>query len=352
MAAIVPESHPLPTTRAPYIQHPVFWLEDGSLVVELDGHGFKVHKTLLTRHSLLFLSHSKSPHYHIGGVEHLQIDPARRVSAPDFVVLLESLYHDVLLSPEIPFPRIVSLVRVSSPNQLHFPRFHEAALRYFVDLFPSGPKPFVHPPYLEEALALAIEFNVESVWMSHVHIQRPLTVNVQVQKGLYYSLVTTSNFDMDEAGENLDSRPPPPSDSSQIASIDRESDPGVDLETAAATPSTGDAHKPGLPLHESQKCTRLMTQFIDYFSPLLFTAPAAAHMACTDVFAGTWMKLVIQPAIEDDGVYKPLETLERFKSVDWAQAGLCGACVLDKHTEWTEEQKAVWTAMDEWLRTE
>jgi hypothetical protein len=48
-------------------------------------------------------------------------------------------------------------------NLQHFPRIHEIALRYFTDLFPSGPVPFLHPQHLEEALSLATSFNVTLV---------------------------------------------------------------------------------------------------------------------------------------------------------------------------------------------
>jgi hypothetical protein len=93
-----------------------------------------------------------------------------------------------------------------------------------------------------------------------------------------------------------------------------------------------------------------MAHLIDYFTPLLFTPAATPHMACTDVFADKWMPLVIQPALEDDGVYKPLETLEQMRGVDWAKEGLCESCVREKLEEWREEQRKVWRLIDEWLR--
>ncbi|KAJ7067021.1 hypothetical protein C8F01DRAFT_1120023 [Mycena amicta] len=319
-------------------QHPVFWLDDGSVIIEIEAVTFKVHRTLLTRHSPFLLSCTQS-------TLSVRIDPARGVSALDFLVLLESLYHDELLSLDTPFRRIASIVRVTAPNQLHFPRLHELALRYFVHQFPSGPIPFLHPPHLEEALALALEYNVKSI-----------------QKGLYYSLVTRSNFETGDdnalgaPGENLDLDSRPPSVSQPTAEkppANGNIDPTVGLVpttgSLATLPASVSAHRSILPPRDSQRCMRLMSHLIDHFSPLLFTAPAARHMACTDVFAGTWMPLVIQPAIEDDGVYKPLETLERLKHIDWAEAGLCGACILEKHAEWTEEQKVVWGAMDGWL---
>ena len=61
------------------------------------------------------------------------------------------------------------------------------------------------------------------------------------------------------------------------------------------------------------------------------------------------MDLVIQPAIENDGVYKPLETLQRIIEIDWAKEGLCSECVQEKRSEWQEEQQIVWSKLDDWL---
>lgn len=72
-------------------------------------------------------------------------------------------------------------------------------------------------------------------------------------------------------------------------------------------------------------------------------------MACTDVFADRWMSLVIQPAIGNSSVYKPLEMLEQIKQIDWLVEGLCAACVREKRKEWTQEQEDVWEKMDSWL---
>ncbi len=94
-----------------------------------------------------------------------------------------------------------------------------------------------------------------------------------------------------------------------------------------------------------------MNSIIDHFTPILFTPPATSHMECTDVFADKWMPLVIQPALEDDGVYKPLETLERIKGINWIGEGLCVSCCDEKKTEWTEEQANVWDLIDTWLVT-
>lgn len=103
---------------------------------------------------------------------------------------------------------------------------------------------------------------------------------------------------------------------------------------------------------DMQLCKRLMTRVIEHFTPILFTPATTPHMSCTDVFADTWMPLVISPAIGDNGVYKPIETLERMKEIDWDQHGLCATCVVEKREEWTEEQGNIWTLVDKWLEEE
>jgi hypothetical protein len=100
---------------------------------------------------------------------------------------------------------------------------------------------------------------------------------------------------------------------------------------------------------DARRCAQLMHQLIEYFTPVLFTPATTSHMACTDVFADTWMTLVIQPALECDGVYKPLEMLQMMMEVDWVKEGLCETCLHDKKVEWTAEQVTVWSKLDRWL---
>lgn len=92
-----------------------------------------------------------------------------------------------------------------------------------------------------------------------------------------------------------------------------------------------------------------MKGIIEHFTPILFTPATTSHMACTDVFAETWMQLVIQPAIENDGVYKPLETLQKVIDIDWGYHGLCPPCVIDKRAEWQREQEDIWEKIDSWI---
>lgn len=164
-----------------------------------------------------------------------------------------------------------------------------------------------------------------------------------MRKAILYSLVTTTDFDATDL--SIPSKPKDPKDepnSTTIASV------GVN-QTASATVSENILPYPVLSPGDAEICMTLMTRFIEHFTPILFTPAATSHMECTDVFADTWMPLVIQHAINNDGVYKPLETLERIKSIDWAKEGLCPSCVVEKREEWSEEQRIVWRLMDSWL---
>ncbi|KIY53845.1 hypothetical protein FISHEDRAFT_54840 [Fistulina hepatica ATCC 64428] len=195
------------------------------------------------------------------------------------------------------------------------PTIYVLAIQCFKDMFPSEWRPSDIPDdQLVLALRLARQYNIQSAL-----------------KPIYYAL---SQFDFhteDLAG-------------------------GTD-EIGALSPAIA-----SLPKEDLDILSSLHTSLIQYFTPILFTVSGAAHMACTDVFADTWMDLVIHPALVDSGVAKPLETLERIKKIDWSNArklkkseadhavvGLCDSCVASMIEEWSEEQKKIWTAMDQWL---
>ena|ERR1700761_8089375 len=68
-----------------------------------------------------------------------------------------------------------------------------------------------------------------------------------------------------------------------------------------------------------------------------------------DNLAEHWMALVLTPAIKDSGVYKPLETLQSMRSVNWEAVGVCRECRALKDSEWKEEAERIWAKLDEWL---
>ena len=86
------------------IQHNIYWFHDGSLVFRIQNHLFKVHRTLITRHSRFFAS--EVPKYseddvvgcNVAKIEHgtcIYLEVERDVSANDVEALLGHLYHDV-----------------------------------------------------------------------------------------------------------------------------------------------------------------------------------------------------------------------------------------------------------------
>ncbi|RDB22888.1 hypothetical protein Hypma_009776 [Hypsizygus marmoreus] len=316
------------------IKHPIFWFDDGSVVLHVQNYAFKIHRMLLARHSNFFAQTDTIPNgtttkFDTPPETHIVIDPSQHVRAKDVEALLEHFYHDTPLFRESRFTQIASILRASSPLQLDFPSIHSLAKERLDSMFPPGTVPLFQPDDPEEALALAIEYDISSM-----------------RKVMYYNLVTSpeTNFDTDATQSPTDTvatAGPTSTSSSDVGTTETADHPDVTRSNIA--------HQRPLSQNDAKRCTQLMARIIDYFTPMLFTPPGTPHMACTDVFADTWMTLVIQPALENDGVYKPLETLEGMKATDWAKEGLCQSCIRQKHEEWTEEQQNIWKAMDEWL---
>ncbi|CCM05135.1 uncharacterized protein FIBRA_07343 [Fibroporia radiculosa] len=292
--------------------HPRYWLSDGSLIVRTQGHAFKIHRTLLHRHSPVLAALSTSQEANcdsMHGCPLVYIPDERGVSSADFEALLAHLYHDTPIDSDAPFSHLAAVLRASSKEQLDFPSIHELVRRRLGKLIPSELeallKASVEQP--DEALTLAVEYDIDSI-----------------KKSLFYVLATHADLDHDEPDGMLPV-PDAPVDSTP-------SQPRFNLSPAL-----------------TRRCQALLDELVAHFTPILFTVATAHHMACTDIFAETWMPLVIQPALESSGLCRPLETLQTIIELDWAAHGLCEECVRDKREEWRGEQKAIWDRMDGWL---
>ncbi|KAI0697299.1 hypothetical protein C8T65DRAFT_26069 [Cerioporus squamosus] len=266
-------------------KHEKFWLDDGSIVLRAQDDLYKVHRSLLHRHSKTLASLQPLHGEHavrdtVDGLEVVHIPDELGVRSADFEALLEHLYHDI----------------ASSKQQLDFPTIHALARSRIEQLIPSNPEAFTRAQHAEEALALAVKYDVPSI-----------------RKALYYSVATHPHQqDVQEHANGTTSHP-------ELA-------PDI-----------------------SARCDALLEHLIAHFTPILFTVATAGHMACTDVLAEKWMTLVIQTALDDNGLCRPLETLERIIAIDWEKEGLCPECVKDKREEWRREQRDVWARLDEWL---
>lgn len=268
-----------------------FWFDDGSVIVAVAKERFKLHRSLLTRHSSLFESLPASQDVGAKAQDPPTVAIPHGLADPkDFTALLEHLYHDVPID-SAPLPAVSSLLRVTSDKSLKFPSIHAIARERFRSLL--EPKPgvanFTTPEDPEEALGLAVEHDIPSV-----------------QKPLYYSVATTSHFE------------------------------------------PGSTHH-SLPAAVTERCAALQEQLIAHFTPILFTVATAGHMTCTDVFAETWMPDVIAPALADNGLCRPIETLRKIQEIRWEDKGVCAECCAAKREEWDEEIRAVWEKVDEWL---
>ena len=89
--------------------HPIYWFDDGSLVLDVEVQRFKVHRTLLSRHSRFFASLSTFRETSDSGFitsdshtvvqtqkcDHIVLEQRKEVKAQDVEALLQHLYHDV-----------------------------------------------------------------------------------------------------------------------------------------------------------------------------------------------------------------------------------------------------------------
>ncbi len=82
--------------------HPEYWFEDGSLVLDVQVMRFKVHQTLLSRHSRFFsavlklqVSNDLHSNTTLNGCHHVILEREQQIRADDVEALLQHLYHDV-----------------------------------------------------------------------------------------------------------------------------------------------------------------------------------------------------------------------------------------------------------------
>ncbi|KAF5358131.1 hypothetical protein D9756_001166 [Leucocoprinus leucothites] len=309
-------------------KHPVYWFEDGSLILEVHNVEFRVHRSLFQRHSS-FLASAKprttcaatlaaDDAHNVAHSVYCSIDQG--FNSRDTEALLEHMYHDFPLSPDSSFERIVAVLRSTGPQQFDMPTPHAHAKAILVSYFDRKNPSNIGPDILSEAVAIARVFRISPV----------------LKTALYHTMII-ADLDHDDADVTV-------------------LDPQIQLPGSTTvsespfTTNTGKGYK--LSKLDVNLCKSLMTRVIDHFTPILFTPATTPHMACTDVFADTWMPLIISPALESDGVYKPIETLEQMRSIDWGKHGLCPVCVEEKREEWRKEQETVWNMIEKWLEEE
>ncbi|KAI0306656.1 hypothetical protein B0F90DRAFT_1814510 [Multifurca ochricompacta] len=298
-----------------------FWFDDGSVIISLAPFMYKVHQSILDKHSTKFTAWLLDPldpatlalsrTIEDAQIPVVAIPDDLGITIEDFEALLAHLYHHSPLRPESSFHQLASILRASSPQLLAFPSIFELANRDLAAHFPGGSTPFTHlhrTKHLEEALELALQYDI----------------NLETKKALVYSVATSTNFDPKGEYDTSDSH------------IYDASDIG--------------APHPALSPRTIRICHRLLALLIADFTPVLFTVGAASHMACTDIIADRWMTDVITPALADGGVGRPLETLARIASRSWQEEGVCVECVESKKLEWDKGAKDIWEKVGCWVQ--
>ena len=81
-------------------RHPKYWLDDGSLILQTHDSLYKVHRTLLERHSRLLASLNTPGDVEekgklVEGLVVVRVPDELEVRSGDLEILLEYLYHDV-----------------------------------------------------------------------------------------------------------------------------------------------------------------------------------------------------------------------------------------------------------------
>ncbi|KAK2459493.1 hypothetical protein APHAL10511_008477 [Amanita phalloides] len=281
--------------------HPVFWFSDGSLVLRVQEQMFRVHYSFLSRLSPYFAALT------VTASQNDAVDLDDQIQATDLESLLQHLYHDVPFSTDSSLDRFTSILRITSPRLLDFPTIHAAARDAFLEKFPREPALHYRPKDVLKALALANEYQL-----------------VPVRKALLYSIVISDEFNFHE-----------------MDAVPERKESASESEITTAKLSSADA----------AHCSELMNKLIEYFTPVLFTPVTTPHASCTDVFADTWSSLIAEPAIANDGLITPLETLEYMKDIDWAGHGLCSSCTSSKRKEWTalDKQEKITSVGQKWM---
>lgn len=105
-------------SRENCVYHPKFWFEDGSAILRVQDHLFKIHRSFLSRHSSFFAQHqsiakSSKDNREDGDVDcnYIVVGHERRVLVHDVEVLLEHLYHDVYVSDRSTYHRTYALIQ-------------------------------------------------------------------------------------------------------------------------------------------------------------------------------------------------------------------------------------------------
>ncbi|KAJ7181543.1 hypothetical protein C8R43DRAFT_869463 [Mycena crocata] len=336
-SSLPPSTLGTPAAKRPKIavvaqKHKNHWALDGSIVIQIQETKFKLHKSVLAKHSPWFagLFDGKT----VTGGEYVERDedgstPMYILALPtlhskDFVRLLDAFDNAITYVHEDPsFIRIAGVLRVST--LLSFTDFREWAVRILEDKW---------SPSLADLTNDRIKHATESVL-----IARSCDVP-SILKRAMYELVRLAGYDQNEDQEGVSTR------DFRMLIRAREELTAVWLMTTSESPFS-----PTFSTCASQPAAAPPT-------PVPAPVPAAAVAAaqCTTLnplLAGkAHHKLIRESGIADDYLYDPLCGLQMLIDADWAAEGYCAACVELRREMWANRREKVWDNLDIWFGLE
>lgn len=91
----IPNGHNTSLASTPAQNHPDFWFEDGSVILQVANTLFRVHRSLLSKHSEVFADLFSVPQPPEGQTDEIEGLPTVRLYDPleDFVTFLRAVYE-------------------------------------------------------------------------------------------------------------------------------------------------------------------------------------------------------------------------------------------------------------------
>ncbi|KAI9450148.1 hypothetical protein BJY52DRAFT_201777 [Lactarius psammicola] len=304
--------------------HPDFWHPDGSVVVEAENTKFKLHQSMLQRHSAYFASlFQKKGMPSQGGRAYLEVEvderspnahiPVYRVSettAEDFAALLTVIEEPMKYTDEAPpMPILAGVLR--SARALSFDAQRKWAERVFERMWPATLDAVTDKviPHASAALALARTYGIHSV-------RKRASYELLRMPALGQSTAATAS--------DADSDVPPHADLLRLLHA-REQLCLFWTEVAGKAPTE-------FPCLRSTENDRV---------PCAMTGGDRVH--------ARWAELVHASGVFAQRMLDPLMGLQDLVDMPWRDEGFCKKCVAARANEWTELRKKLWSDLDVWL---
>ncbi|KAI0338828.1 hypothetical protein BDW22DRAFT_1362552 [Trametopsis cervina] len=309
-------------------KHETYWFLDGSVILELGGIMFKLHRSRLVQHSSFFFelfsntmrdspdrqADSKEQVDLFDFVDKCPVYPLKGVSVKDFEELLLALDNAisyVFRPPE--FSQLASILRAA--RTLRFTALDDFASRILREMWSNDLAKLssARIPHASKTIILARSCDMP-----------------ELLKRAFYELVRTSRLGEDEDADLQD----PDVLGSQISRADlarlirareeltarwlwaADSPPDILCPLSAVDP----------PSDESAKCIQARAQNLPH-----------------------WQDTVKKTLLFEECLYDPLHGLERLVQIDWAALGYCQGCVKAWRESWVSQRKKLWQQLDVWL---